>query len=63
MQVDTKDEDDDLDFCCKGYESPVIPTPPMRPSPLFAPYRRGPGNCVSQLGQRRGKTVASLKLR
>lgn len=66
----TMETDDDLDFCCQGYDSPAaLPasrTP--RPSHLFSPYRRSSSaaaavGAVSQLGKRRGKMVPSLKLR
>lgn len=60
------DNEDDLDFCCKGYESPaVMPRLTLpRSNHLFSPYRRNPTiTPISQLGQRRGKQVPSLELR
>lgn len=67
MDSPEDEESDDLDFCCKGYESPIVAPPFMghyRQNSLFSPYRRNSlaGN-VSQLGKRRGKTVPRLKLR
>lgn len=59
------DNDDDLDFCCKGYESPVVVPQSSKPrsSNLFSPYRRTPtGTPVSQLGKRRGKLVPRLEI-
>jgi len=62
-------EDDGLDFCCKGSESPVVSQSSMpyhiKHSFMYTPYHRSSSasSRVSQLSARRGKAVASLKLR